>query len=336
LAGNGVTSIQDAWVEPDDVDVYSAAVDAGLLRVRTNLAFRAEPGQWPTQRDPFRIQRQRVEDLGDSSLSARTIKFFIDGCIEEGTANLLSPYIDCPHSRGIPNWDREDLKDALCAFDADGFQLHIHAIGDAGVRDALDAIEFLRARNPPRDRRAVIAHAQLVAPQDVPRFAKLEVIANFQPFWAQLDPMQTVLTLPRLGPERGNQQYPIRSVIRSGGAVSFGSDWPCGFYSPLAGISKAITRSFEGHSGAWVSGECLTLEQAITAYTHGSAFQSFAEDEWGDLEVGRWADLVVLGEDPRDVNPNELSSIPVISTWVAGQMIHGNPSAGVSQERNEL
>jgi hypothetical protein len=324
LAGTGVTSIQDAWVDPCDVDVYVAAAEVGTLRVRVNLALRAEPREWQAQREPFLAQRRRVEGLADGKLSARTIKFFIDGCIEEGTADLLSPYIDCPHSHGLPNWDVEDLIGALRVFDGDGFQVHIHAIGDAGVRNALDAIEAMVSLNRPRDRRPVIAHAQLVAPEDVARFVKIGVIANFQPYWAQLNPLQTVLTIPRLGPERGNLQFPISSILRSGGTVSFGSDWPCGFYPPLAGISKAITRKLESTSRAWVPDECLSLDQALLAYTRGASYQLFAEHERGSLEVGQWADLVHLAIDPSTVAPEQLNEIEIVGTWVAGQAVHGN------------
>jgi predicted amidohydrolase YtcJ len=132
--------------------------------------------------------------------------------IEAGTAALLEPYLDAPGSRGIPNWPREELAEAVAAFDADGFGVHLHAIGDGGVRAALDAIEHAAAVNGPCDRRPVIAHTQLVHPDDLPRFARLGVVANFEPLWARLDPLMMELTIPRLGPERAARQYPIGSL----------------------------------------------------------------------------------------------------------------------------
>ena len=213
-------------------------------------------------------------------LSARTVKFFADGVIEAGTGYLLEPYEDTPHSCGLPNWSPEGLKEAVRIFDADGFQIHIHAIGDGGVRMALDAIEHAALLNGPRDRRPVIAHTQLVHPEDRPRFGALGVIANFEPLWACLDPSQIELTLPRLGPERSALQYPIATLARLGATVSFGSDWPVSSHRPLDGLAVAVTRlNAKGEPvDGWVPEERVSILQAIEAYTAGSAFQAFDDD----------------------------------------------------------
>ena len=145
-------------------------------------------------------------------LTAHTVKFFADGVIEAGTGFLLEPYDDVPGCCGLPNWSPEGLAEAVRAFDADGFQIHIHAIGDGGVRMALDAIEHAARMNGPRDRRPVIAHTQLVAVADRQRFVDLGVIANFEPLWACLDDSMEQLTIPRLGAERSALQYPIGSL----------------------------------------------------------------------------------------------------------------------------
>ena len=142
------------------------------------------------------------------------MKFFADGVIENETGALLAPYCGSLHDHGMQVWD--DLADAARAVDELGFQIHIHAIGDAAARQALDAIEHVVASNGPRDRRPVIAHAQLVDDADIDRFAKLGVIANMQPLWAQLDPLMVDLTVPRLGVERAEKQYRMRSLDESG------------------------------------------------------------------------------------------------------------------------
>ena len=146
-------------------------------------------------------------------LTARTVKFFVDGVIENGTAAVLEPYVDsCDH--GMRVWEPADLTEAMVAFDALGFQSHIHAIGDAGIRFALDAVQTVRATNPAWDRRPVITHVQLVHPDDLPRFAELGVIANFQAYWAQRDGLMDLLTAPRIGAARADLQYPMARLLR--------------------------------------------------------------------------------------------------------------------------
>ncbi|MEU0935525.1 amidohydrolase [Embleya sp. NPDC005971] len=322
-ASAGLTRVQDAWVEPEMVPAYVEAARRGALSFRADLAFRADPDRWRDQRAEFVAARAEVAERGGPLLSARTVKFFADGVIEGGTAAMLAPYRDAPHSCGMPVWPPAALAEAVTAFDADGFQVHIHAIGDAGVRTALDAIEAAVSTDPTRDRRPVIAHVQLVDPADLDRFARLGVIANFEPLWAQLDPLQHELTIPRVGAERAGRQYPMRTLVDSGARVSFGSDWPVSSHRPLEGIQVAVTRrTFEGVPvEGWMPHERLTVDQAVHAYTVGVAYQAFADDRRG-LEVGSVADLVWLSADPRVVDPMSLGRIVVEGTWLAGTRTH--------------
>src|SRR6185503_7620711 len=156
------------------------------------------------------------------------------------TGALLAPYCGSLHNHGMRVWD--NLADAARAVDALGFQIHIHAIGDAAARQALDAIEHAVAANGPRDRRPVIAHAQLVDDADLNRFARLGVIPNMQPLWAQLDALMMVLTEPRLGPQRTENQYRMRTLADSGAPLAFGSDWPVSSGAPLDGLAIAVSR----------------------------------------------------------------------------------------------
>jgi predicted amidohydrolase YtcJ len=252
---------------------------------------------------------------------ASTVKFFADGVVEAGTAALLAPYEDDRHDHGMQVWRPDALAEAVASFDALGYQAHIHAIGDAGVRAALDAVEHAARVNGPRDRRPVVAHVQLVDPADLGRFAELGVIANFEPLWAQLDAAQEVLTLPRLGPGRGPAQYPMGSVVRSGARVSFGSDWPVTSLVPLEGVRTAVTRQTpDGQPPeGWVPDERLAVADALRAYTEGSAYQAFAETRRGALAVGADADLVWLDRDPFTTRPAELADIRVLGTWLAGR-----------------
>ncbi|MFE0133940.1 amidohydrolase [Streptomyces sp. NPDC059037] len=318
-ASAGITWVQDAWVEPDMVDAYLAAARRGALGFRADLAQRADPDRWREQRKPFDAARARVAAEGGPLLSARTVKFFSDGVIEGGTAAMLTPYLDAPHSCGMPVWEPKQLAEAVREFDADGFQTHIHAIGDAGVRAALDAVESAIRANPAWDRRPVITHVQVVDPADLPRFAALGVIANFEPLWAQPDPLQTELSLPRIGVERSDLQYPMGQLARDGVRLSFGSDWPVSSHEPLEGIQVAVTRrTFDGEPPeGWTPHQRLTVEQALAAATSGVAHQAGADDRLA-LEPGAPADLVLLSADPRTVDPMAIRQVRVLGTWLAG------------------
>ncbi|MGW5867664.1 amidohydrolase [Streptomyces sp. NPDC055239] len=327
----GITWVQDAWVEPEMVEAYLAAARHDALSVRVDLAQRADPDRWREQRKQFDATRGRVAADGGPLLSARTVKFFSDGVIEGGTAALLAPYLDAPHSCGMPVWEPRALAEAVCAFDADGFRTHIHAIGDAGVRAALDAVEAAVHANPAWDRRPVITHVQLVDPADLPRFAALGVIANFEPLWAQPDPVQTDLSMPRIGAERSDLQYPMGELARDGARISFGSDWPVSSYEPLEGIQVAVTRrTFDGlPEGGWTPHQRLTVEQALAAATSGVAHQAGADDRTA-LVPGAPADLVRLSADPRTVDPMAIRHVRVLGTWLGGA-----PTYREREEREE-
>lgn len=325
-ARSGLTWYQDAWVEPDLAEVYLAAARQGTLATRVDLAQRASPKRWREQLRTFPELRERVraEPGARDMLTARTVKFFADGVIESGTAALLAPYADCPHSHGMPVWEAAELAEAVAAFDRLGFGIHIHAIGDAGIRIALDAVAHAREREPGRERRPVIAHTQLVDPDDLPRFRELGVIANFEPYWSQPDPLQTVLTVPRLGERRAALQYPTATLLRAGVPISFGSDWPVSSERPLDGIQVAVTRrTFDGDpEEGWLPHERLTAEEALRAYTSGVAYQAGAEKSWGTLNAGAFADLVWLDRDPRAVDPMEIAGITERGTWLSGARLY--------------
>jgi predicted amidohydrolase YtcJ len=234
---------------------------------------------------------------------------------------LLTPYCSALHSHGQSNWEGDALAQAARQVDDLGLQIHIHAIGDAAARQALDAIEDVVRHNGPRDRRPVIAHAQLVDDADVDRFAELGVIPNMQPLWAQLDALMTVLTVPRLGTERADKQYRIRSIADSGAPLAFGSDWPVSSGKPFDGIAVAVSRqTTDGEpEGGWIPDEILPIERALSAYTAGVAYQAFAEDGWGRLVPGASADLLWLNRDPRITAALELPALDVQATYLRGR-----------------
>jgi len=337
FAAAGVAWVLDAAVEPADVDVYLDAAATGTLPCRVGLALRACPQRWRDQRAELREAREEVRRRGGDAVTGHTVKIFADGVIEGGTAALLQPYLAVPggpapdpaHPCGLPAWPAEELAAAVAAFDADGFDVHVHAIGDAAIRDALDAVERAVTTHGPRDRRHVIAHTQLVAPDDLPRFAALGVIANLEPLWACLDPCQTELTLPRLGELRGSAQYPFRSLLDAGARLSFGSDWPVTSLDPWPGIAVAVSRRVPAGPGrgadpeeGWLPHQRTTLAEALAAYTTGTAYQA-RDGSAGVLDPGCRADLVLVPADPRGLDPAGLAELPVLGTWLGGRQVHG-------------
>jgi predicted amidohydrolase YtcJ len=210
LASLGISAAQDAWMDKGMVRVYVEASKASKLIIRTNLAFWVRPESWLEDSDTFVSQRQEVEALGDDLLSATTVKFFADGVFGSATASVKSPYESEPSSHGQPVWTVEELNNAVAHFSKLGFQIHIHAIGDAGVAMALDAIE---AAGAPKN--SVIAHTELVDQVDIPRFKDLDVVANFEPLWAREDGMLTSC-IHHLGRERIDSMYRMRDFLDAG------------------------------------------------------------------------------------------------------------------------
>ena len=324
MASSGVTWWQDAWIDRGMAEIYLATSKAKKLRQDVDLAFRADPQTWQDDFKYFIAMRDEINSTNlVNRLSSRTMKFFTDGIIESGTALLLEPYEDHPESNGMSVWEPVELFNAAAFADSVGFQLHLHAIGDGGVHLALDAIEHVLRVNPEKPRRPVIAHAQLIDDRDIARFAELGVIANFTPVWTCLDLKQDVLSTPRIGQARSDQQYRMRSLLNSGARISFGSDWPVSTPEPLVGLPTAVhRRTDEGDpSNGWLMHEALTLDEALAAYTSGVAYQSFAEKEWGSLDPGMSANFVLVAQNPWTLPIDRLSSLRIEGTYLRGEPI---------------
>jgi predicted amidohydrolase YtcJ len=316
---SGVTSTTDAWVEPGMPEAYIAADKSGALSIDTNLFFLAQPDTWRSYSQDFVKFRSDIEALPNTShLSAKTIKFICDGALSAGTAALLEPYLDDPQSIGLLIWDEDELIDAMVHFDALGFQIHAHAIGDAAIRQALNAIEAVTRVNPRWDRRPVIAHAQLIHPNDLPRFASLGVIANIQPLWTYLDPMNAQLIEPRIGTTRNNQQYQLASLQRSGARISYGSDWPVTSHLPLEALAVPTHRTAPSSNHVWSPQESVSLEDSLVHYTQDAAYSNFWNK--GVIEVGADADFVMLNQNPLKVEPEKVAEIEVLQVYVAGNV----------------
>lgn len=320
----GVTSSMDAWVEDGMSEIYIEAAKSGHLKIDMNLTFLAQPEKWRSRVNYYNDMRAMVEALpADAGLTAKSVKFIGDGALSAGTAAILEPYLDDPTSKGLLIWSDEEIIEAAKTFDNEGLQLHIHAIGDAAVRQALDAIEAVIASNPSWDRRPVITHAQLINPVDLPRFVALGVIANFQPLWTYLDPMNKELILPRIGEAKNNQQYQLRTVINSGAQISFGSDWPVTDFTPLLALAVPVHRQSPDQQPpqGWSIEQAISIEESMHFYTAAVAHQLFRESDYGTLEVGKIADFIVLDRNPIETKPHDVKDIKVLAIYRKGKKI---------------
>ncbi|HEX4438520.1 MAG TPA: amidohydrolase family protein, partial [Thermoanaerobaculia bacterium] len=249
---------------------------------------------------------------------------FADGVIETKTAAVLEPYLGTNGDRGKANLEPAAFKELATALDKQGFQIHVHAIGDRAIRDTLDALEAARNANGPRDARHHIAHLELIDPTDIPRFRRLGVVANFQPFWANGDKYLTEMTEPELGLERSRWLYPIASLRDSGAAYAFGSDWDVSSINPLDGIEVAVTHRAPGEAGTpWLPQERISLPDAIAGYTIRGAYLDFTEKETGSIEVGKAADLIVLDRNLFEIPPSQIHEAKVLATYLEGREVYG-------------
>ena len=299
----GITAVQDAWMDRGMVDVYVTAARNNQLKVRTNLAFWIRPESWREDSTKFVSERGVIRDLANPLLTAETVKFFADGVFGSATASVKKPYESGSKSLGEPVWSDSELKAAVTHFAGLGFQIHIHGIGDAGVASALDAIESAGA-----PKGSVIAHTELVAEEDIARFAALGVVANFEPLWARKDGMLTSC-IPHLGQERIDSMYRMRDILDTGATITFGSDWPVSSADPILGIFTAVHRALpETPNQSWTPDQAITAQEALHAYTSAVAQQLSLNP--------RNSDLVRLSADPRSAS---ILEIKVLETIIGGQ-----------------
>ena len=326
----GVTGWQDAIVGAyagmdDPGPTYLLAAQRGDLTAHVVGAL-----WWDRDRGEEQVASlvERRAAYTHGNFRATSIKVMQDGVAENGTAALGAPYLDrCGHATanaGHSFVDPAALRRAVALLDAEGFQVHVHGIGDRGVREALDAFEGL----PAGDRRHHVAHLQFVHPDDVRRFGALGVAANMQALWACLDDQMLELTLPFVGEERGRWQYPFGDLHRTGARLVAGSDWPVSTPNPLEAIHVAVNRWAHGETGRggsepFLPEQALTLETAFAAYTSGSAWINHRDDA-GTIAPGQAADLVVLDRDPFAGDPAHIAEARVVSTWVEGVRVWGS------------
>lgn len=328
----GITSVFDAGVPPIGEDqgaligLYTDIEKRGALpfRVVASYSVRSAPVDDAVQK-LTEIRDRFATDL----VRADVVKIVGDGTQGGYTAWLLEPYADRPDSTGGSPFTQQQWHELIGRVDAAGFDVHVHACGERTARVALDAIERAVAANPPRDRRHAVAHLVYVEDPDSRRFGALGVVAQFSANWMSADPDTMQNMAARYGSPRKDLMYRPQDVLKSGGRISLGTDWPAaGYFStykPLDSIQIGVTRALIGELDAPVlapADQRLTVAEAVHANTLGAAYQLRMDDKVGSLEVGKLADLVVLSENIFDVDPHDIHRADVTLTMMNGQIRH--------------
>ena len=320
----GVTAWQDAHADAETLAVYRDAASAGWLTARVTAAQWWERDAGLEQIEAFEAERARSA-IGP--FKADAVKLMLDGILESRTAYLVDPYAGTDE-RAVPFIDPDLLREAVPELERRGFDCHFHSIGDGAVRLALDAVEEARRGNGPdaggRAPRHHAAHLEVVNPADVPRFATLGMTANIQPFWAVDDEQMQGLRIPALGADRAEWQYVFRSLADAGARLAGGSDWPVTTGNPLLEIEVAVNRVAPTARDAtpFVPRQRLTLDEALAAFTIGTAYVNRLDGETGTLEVGKRADLVILDRNLRGPEAGPIGEARVLATYVDGRPVH--------------
>ena len=315
-ASLGVTSVQDMSAGAD-VGVYQTLLDRGELKTRVYAVWPL-PG-WD------RLARTGVRaHFGSAMLRTGGLKGFADGSLGSTTALFFEPYLDAPNTSGIPSdemFPEGAMLERVRGADRAGLQVIIHAIGDRANDNILSIYERVEKDDGDRDRRFRIEHAQHLRPQDITRFARDKVIASMQPYHAIDDGRWAE---KRIGPERAKTTYAFRSLLDSGAMLAFGTDWTVAPLDPMLSIYAAVTRrTLDGKNPkGWIPEQKISVEEAVRAYTVGSAFAEFQENEKGTIAPGKLADIVILARDIFKIDPKEIEKVKVVTTIMDGRVIY--------------
>lgn len=320
LLSNGITTVADMGTGRSSWDAMQRLGAAGKLRMRF-IAY-ADGSQ------PLANERP-TEWQYDDRLRMVGFKLYADGALGSRGAWLKQPYADKPDTSGL-----QFLKDSELLAKADdaasrGFQIAVHAIGDAANAQVISAYEQL-SRKYGKDRRWRIEHFQIAEPADIPRLAPAGIIASMQPTHQTSD---RLMAEKRLGPDRLKGAYAWQSVIKSGARIAFGSDFPVESPNPFPGLSAAVSRQdINGQpQGGWIPEERVSFEQALSGFTRDAAYAGYAEQKIGALEPGKWADFIIVDRDISASDPQDLARTQVLETWVAGKKVWSRASGGTGE-----
>jgi predicted amidohydrolase YtcJ len=315
-ASHGLTSVHDVALHEQDLAIFEQISAESGFKVRVYSALPLVRGSSAAAAQALRQSRAKAQG---PKWRIGAVMGFVDGVVESRTAAFFEPYPG--GGQGLLSWAEAELDRAVADFDKQGFQILLHAVGDKAVSVALDAFDRAGRANGTTGRRHRIEHLEVARPQDLARFASLNVVASTQPPFAYPDQNHFEAYLPALGPARGARALAFKSIDDAHATQAFGSNWPVCSPSVLQGLYSAVTRmTFEGTpAGGWEPSQRLTMDAALRHYTRDVAFASLDDGNRGVLAAGKLADLVVLSEDPTAVAPERLLQMKVLLTVLGGQ-----------------
>lgn len=318
----GITAAHGLGGEFEELELFDRLRQEGHLLIRLIITMGvSEPG--PTEKD-FQVYEEASKKYNDRWLQVRGVKLMLDGVIDSGTAAMLEPYQDQPENSGKLFWEPDDYIKAVLELSRRGIPVSTHSIGDRAIRLSLDAYEKALRESGHPELRHKIEHVECVAAGDFPRFNNPGIIASFQPLHADPDPVWMSAWIKNVGPEREQRAFPWQSVLKNGGQLAFGSDWPVVTINPWPGLQMAVTRqSLKGYpEGGWIPAEKLTLEEAVKAYTIGGAYAVNEENLRGSIEPEKLADLILLSRNIFEMPSNEISGVRSVLTIVGGRIVY--------------
>ncbi|MDH4124216.1 MAG: amidohydrolase [Gammaproteobacteria bacterium] len=313
----GITSVHDTGIDRNMAAVYMALADDAVLELRV-YAMLADAGA------NLDAVGKPIIAYGNDHLDIRSVKIYADGALGSRGAALLEPYSDDVENRGLLFVAVDELFRDVRKANRMGFQVGVHAIGDRGNRLALDAFERAQAGQPSPLRNRV-EHAQVIALDDIPRFAALGVVASMQPTHATSD---MNMAEDRIGAERIKGAYAWQRLLQSGAVIASGSDFPVELPNPFYGLYAAVSRQHRDGlpAGGWYAAEAMSREQALHSFTLAAAYAAHQEDRLGSLEPGKWADFILVDGDYFEVSTDRIDDIRVLETWVSGKRVYARGS----------
>jgi predicted amidohydrolase YtcJ len=319
---HGITGVLDAMVDERHMRVYKALDEARELTVRIAATAKIMPSEQVADA-VGRLKRLR-QIYASPMIKMHSAKFFLDGVFENRTAAMIEDFSDATGGNAQVMFEEKHLRELFKAFDAARFQIHVHVIGDKAARAALDALEAALEANGAWPSLHQLAHVQVLHPADIPRFAKLGVVANIQPLWARHEPSVSEVALPMVGPERGRWMYAFKSLLEHGAMLAVSSDWGVSTLNPFPIMQTAVTRQPPHGSNypVFLPEERLSVEDVVRGYTVNAAASAWRSDTTGSLAAGKYADLIILDRDIFSVDPYELGNTEAVLTLLGGKEVY--------------
>jgi predicted amidohydrolase YtcJ len=319
---HGLARVHSAGGDFEELDLYDELRGNRELSLRFYIAYFLDPPE--LRRKDLDAAEAARKKYHDDWIDTNAIKFMVDGVVESHTAAMLDPYTDEPLLKGKLFWDAEKYKAAVAELDKRGFQLFTHAIGDYGIRAALDAYENAARANRAQDHRPRIEHIETSSAADIPRFGRLGVIASMQPLHSYPDADTLDVWARNIGPDRASRAWAWKSITSSGGKIAFGSDWPVVTLNPWEGVQTAVTRqTADGKpQEGFVPSQRLSVAEAVDAYTIGAAFAGRREKSEGSIEAGKAADLIIVSQDIFEIDAHQIGQTKVVTTIVGGRLVY--------------